>query len=100
MARVVWTPVAEADLDELLFYIAFVDRRPVTGEGLYFEIRDRIAAHVENNLPGHEHQHAPKGWLYLKHKRWLIFYQPRADGIEVMRVVDAARDLPRHLRDA
>ena len=28
MAGVVWTPVAESDLDDVLFYISFVDRRP------------------------------------------------------------------------
>jgi plasmid stabilization system protein ParE len=30
-------------------------------------------------------------------KRWLIFYQPHPDGIEVLRVVDAVRDLPRQI---
>jgi hypothetical protein len=36
----------------------------------------------------------PPGWRYLKHKRWLIAYEPiGASGI-VHRVVDAVRDLP------
>jgi len=100
MSRAVWTPVAESDLDDILFYIAFVDRRPATGERLYFELRDRVAEHAERQLPGHEHPSAPQGWLYFTHKRWLIFYKPNSEGIEVMRVVDAVRDLPRHLRDA
>ena len=46
MAGVVWTPVAESDLDDILFYISFVDRRPATGEKIYYEIRDRIAEHA------------------------------------------------------
>jgi plasmid stabilization system protein ParE len=99
MPRVVWTPVAESDLDEILFYISFVDRNPNTGERIYFEIRDRLNEHLEKALPGHRHPSAPDGWLYVKHKRWLIFYQPTRGGIEVMRVIDAVRDLPRHLRD-
>ena len=98
MARAIWTPVAESDLDDILFYIAFIDRRPATGEWLYYEIRDRVAQYAEQELPGHAHPDAPAGWRYLKHKRWLIFFQSHPDGIEVMRVVDSVRDLPRHLR--
>jgi toxin ParE1/3/4 len=97
MARVVWTPVAESDLDDILFYISLVDRRPATGERIYYDIRDRVVEHATKQLAGHRHPHAPEGWLYLKYKRWLIFYQPLEDGIEIMRIVDAVRDLPRQL---
>lgn len=99
MPQAKWTPIAESDLDDILFYIAFVARRPATGERPYHEIRDRVDKQAEGRLPGHEHPDAPFGWRYLKHKRWLIFYKPHLDGIEVMRVVDGVRDLPRHLRD-
>ena len=95
MAGVVWTPVAESDLDDILFYISCVDRRPATGERIYYEIRDRVAEHAAKQLPGQRHPHAPDGWLYLRHKRWLIFYRPQEDGIEILRIVDAVRDLPR-----
>ena len=99
MPRVVWTPVAESDLDDILFYIGIIDRSPVTAERIYFEIRDRVAEHAEQESPGHKHPDAPDGWLYLRHKRWLIFYRQLADGIEIMRVIDAVRDLPRRLRE-
>jgi len=99
MSRALWTPVAESDLDDILFYIAFADRSPATGERIYYEIRDKVTEHAVKKLPGQRHTDAPAGWLYLKHKRWLIFYQPHPDGIEVMRVINAVRDLPRHLRD-
>jgi plasmid stabilization system protein ParE len=97
MSGVVWTPVAESDLDDILFYISLVDGRPSTGERIYYEIRERVVEHDAKHLVGHRHPHAPEGWLYLKHKRWLVFYQPLDDGIEVMRVVDAVRDLPHRL---
>jgi plasmid stabilization system protein ParE len=90
--------VAESDLDDVLFYIAFIDRWPAAGERLYHEIRDRVAQCAEQSLGGHAHPDAPAGWRYLKHKQWLIFFQPHPDGIEVLRVVDSVRDLPRHLR--
>jgi hypothetical protein len=44
------------------------------------------------------HAEAPDDWLYVKFKRWLIFYRVIPDGIEVMRVVDAVLDLPALLR--
>jgi len=100
MPHAVWTPVAESELDDILFYIAFVDRNPVAGERIYYEIRDRVAEQAEKGLPGHSHPDAPSEWRYLKHKRWLVFYQPHRDGIEVMRVIDAVRDLPRQFRNA
>jgi plasmid stabilization system protein ParE len=58
MSQVVWTPVAESDLDEILYYIAIVDRRPATSERIYYEIKAVIEKHVEQGLAGHEHPSA------------------------------------------
>ena len=99
MSRAIWTPIAESDLDDIIHYIAFVDRNPIAGERIFHEILDKISEHAERNLPGRSHPNAPEGWFYLRHKRWLIFYQPSPNGLEVMRVIDAVRDLPRQLRD-
>jgi plasmid stabilization system protein ParE len=59
MAGALWTPVAESDLDDILFYIAFIDRRPATGERLFHEIRDSVARYAEQPLAGHEHPRRP-----------------------------------------
>jgi plasmid stabilization system protein ParE len=99
MVRVVWTPIAQSDLDDILYYIAFVDRNRTTGERIYSELRSRVRQCAEGLFHGRQHPDAPEGWYYVKHKRWLIFYRNFPDGIEVMRVIDAVRDLPRHLRD-
>lgn len=97
MASVVWTPVAEGDLDDILYYISIVDRNPATGERIYYELRDTIQHHATSGLPGQAHPSAPAGWLYTRYKRWMIFYQHREGVLEVMRVIDAVRDLPREL---
>jgi plasmid stabilization system protein ParE len=97
MLRVLWTPVAESDPDDILFQIAFIDRNPSRGERIYFEIRDCVTKHFENRVPGHGLPGAPEDWLYLRYKRWLIFYQTHFDRIDVMRVIDAVRDLPKYL---
>ncbi len=94
MQNIVWTPIAESDLDDILYYIALKDKRPETAVQVFDDIRCEIAKRVKNEVPGHRHPVAPKEWLYFQFKRWLIFYQPTAAGIEVMRVVDGVRDLP------
>jgi plasmid stabilization system protein ParE len=99
MPCAVWTPVAESDLDDILFYIALVDRNPVTGERIYYEIRDRVTEQAEessrSSTPGGTRRMALHQAQTLAH-----LLSAHAEGIEVMRVIDAVRDLPRHLRDS
>jgi plasmid stabilization system protein ParE len=97
MSRAVWTPHAERELGDILFYISVRDRRPSTGEQIYYEIRQLADEYAQADAPRHVHPLAPPGWFYFRHKRWLVFYQSHAEGIEVMRVVDGARDLPSRL---
>ncbi len=94
MAAVAWTPLAKSELEDILYYIAIQDRRPMTGERIYYSIRDAVEDHLGKAVPGHRHTALPKGWLYFKFKRWMIVYQPTDDGLVVHRIVDASRDLP------
>jgi len=94
MQDILWTLIAESDLDDILYYIAREDRRPEKAIDIFYEIQHAVRQHVIKEIPGHRHPIAPNGWLYFKFKRWLIFYQPISSGIEVMRVVDGVRDLP------
>lgn len=94
MARCLWTPLAELELEEILLYIGLSHSRPETARRIGEELRAIAEQQATNPLAGHKHAAAPEGWLYFNHKRWLAFYQPLPDGIEVMRVVDAVRDLP------
>src|SRR5690349_19935709 len=94
MPRALWTPQAEGELDDILYYIAVHDRPPQTGEQLYFEIRRLADEFADSSAARFKHPLAPAGWHYFLHKRWLVFYQLHAEGIEVMRVIDGVRDLP------
>lgn len=98
MASVIWTPTAEGDLDDVLYCIAIVDRRPETAERIYRELTSYVQRHAVEKLPGQRYSAAPDGWHYLRFKRWIVFYQPTPSGLEVMRLVDGARDLPRELQ--
>lgn len=95
MRQTVWTPIAELELDDLLYYIAVIDRRPETADRIYFEIRDLANHQANSRFAGHRHPEAPGNWRYIRHKRWLIFFQEHPEGIEVMRVIDSVRDLPK-----
>ncbi len=53
--QAVWTPLAEAELDDILYYIAYQDRRPETGERIYYQIRDTVNNHAHQQLPGRVH---------------------------------------------
>lgn len=99
MSRAVWTPLAELEFEEILFFIRVEDGQPETARRIAEEIRDLVDRQAASRLPGHRHPVAPEQWLYVRHKRWLVFYQPHPEGIEVMRVVDAVRDLPWLLRE-
>jgi plasmid stabilization system protein ParE len=93
MSRILWTPIAENDLEEILLYIAVEGARPETARRVGEEIREAIDCHFSNSLPGQRHAAMPESWRYLKHKRWLVAYEPASDDAIIHRVVDAVRDL-------
>ena len=45
MARAIWTPLAETDLEEILIFIA-EQGRPQTAEKINYEIRARQGRHL------------------------------------------------------
>jgi plasmid stabilization system protein ParE len=99
MAAAIWTPFAEAELDDILFYIAVKNRRPLTAERLYFEIHDLVERHAQKELPGHIHPDLPPSWRYIRHKRWLVAFEVAEGNLTVRRVVDASRDLQSQFDD-
>jgi toxin ParE1/3/4 len=99
MPAAVWAPQAENDLEDILFYIRVTAEQPLTAQRIGQEIVDAVRAQAALPASGSRHLAAPPEWRYVRHKRRLIFYQPHSQGIEIMRVVDGARDLPRALAD-
>jgi len=47
MPRILWTPLAETELEDILLYIAIVGRNPSTAEKIYGEIRGRVNQHAD-----------------------------------------------------
>jgi plasmid stabilization system protein ParE len=94
MALALWTSQAATELEDILFYIRVEGGRPLTSQRIGEEFLDIAGKIAEGRLTGHAHSLAPPEWRYYRFKRWLIFYQPHSQGIEVMRIVDGAKDLP------
>jgi plasmid stabilization system protein ParE len=84
MGEPLWTPAADAELDEILCYIAIRQRRPETAARLFWEIHDAAESHLKSGSPGHVHPVIPKGLLYFRFKRWLIVYEPTNEGMTVL----------------
>ena len=95
MPRILWTPIAEEDLEEILLFIAVEGGRPETARRIGEEMRAAIDRHFRESMPGQRHAAMPESWRYLKYKRWLVAYEPTTDGAVIHRVVDAVRDLPK-----
>ena len=95
MRRILWTPIAEEDLEEILLLIAVEGGRPETARRIGEELRAAIDRHFRESQPAQRHAAMPDSWRYLKHKRWLVAYEPTPEAAVIHRVVDAVRDLPR-----
>jgi plasmid stabilization system protein ParE len=95
MACAEWTPTAEDKLTEIAYWIAVEDERPLTARKIVEEIQHKAEVYAATPGIGQRHPDLPEGWFYFRHKRGIVLYQPRDDGIDVLRVVDAARDFPR-----
>ena len=99
MARAIWSPKAELEFEEIVVHIRIRDGRPETARRIAEQLRDEVDARAAGIYPNLVHPDAPAGWYYFSFKRWLIFYRPHTEGIEVMRVIDGSRDLPSRFED-
>jgi len=91
VARVVLRPRAEADLTEIWEYIAG-DDAAAADEFIDF-ISGKLKALAENPSMGRERPELTPLLRSFPVKRYVVFYLPAVNGIEVVRVLHAARDL-------
>ena len=95
MARVEWTPAAESDFEEILFYIAAKDRRREVAKKIYAEIKSKCELYAENPELGLNRSDlcttTQDKFRSFTFKRWIVIYEPRDFGIEVFAVLDGSR---------
>ena len=93
MARCIVQPSAEADLREIAEYIEAAN--PGRGVSYVAEMRSTIALYAEQPLSGRERTDVADGLRGFPFGNYVVFYRPLADGITVVRVIHAKRDLKR-----
>ena len=92
MSRVQYTTQAQEDILEIAFYIA-QDNAEAAHRlmGKILRACDRISASPQ---AGRAREELAPNLRSLPVEKYLVFYRPIHSGIEVMRVVHGARDIP------
>jgi plasmid stabilization system protein ParE len=88
-----WTDDAEGDLLEVVIYIGVKQNRRQVARAIYDRIKAACRARARIPLTGQLYTEFGTNVRGFPFKRWLIVYRPWRDGIEVLAVVDSARDL-------
>jgi plasmid stabilization system protein ParE len=96
---VLWSVKAEADLEEIVFYIAVKDGRPIVTEQIAEGLREVSMELAINPGIGQREPRLGATCRRFTFKRWVILYRPTEKGIAVLRNVDSARDFDRLFRN-
>ncbi len=91
MPKVVLRPLAEADLDDIWWYIA--QDNPDAADSFLDRIEERLHALAQFPEMGITRDELMPSLRSLPIGNYLIFYQPLNDGIEVVRVLPGMREL-------
>ena len=90
MPRIIVSPLAQADIDEIWDYIARDSLR--NADRFVDRIEQRFGLLAANPRLGVARDDLRPGLRRFGHARYLIYYRLIRDGIEVVRVVHGARD--------
>ena len=93
------TALAEADLAEILDYIAQTTSE-ARAEGVYLDLLQAARLLAEQPRVGHLRSDlTPRAVLFWPVHTFLIVYRPDTRPLEIVRVVSGWRDVPRLLKD-
>jgi toxin ParE1/3/4 len=91
MNRLVFTPLAETDLNEILDYIA--QHRPLTAVAVVARLREKCDLLAAHPLIGQPRPEFPGDYRSFPVERWILFYRVVGTTVEIHRIIDGARDL-------
>ncbi|MBX3427376.1 MAG: type II toxin-antitoxin system RelE/ParE family toxin [Pirellulales bacterium] len=94
MAYAVRTPAAEQDLQEIALFIAVEQARPLAAERVVENLVAKCNEYAAHPLIGEARPDLGLNIRCFPAQRWIVVYRPTSEGIEVMRILDAARDYP------
>ena len=91
MPRLLKRPEAESDLDEIWLYIA--QDNPANADRFLDRLQERCLALADFPQMGTSRNDLKTGLRCHPWERYLIFYFPIEDGVDIVRVLHGARDL-------
>lgn len=89
--KLVFTPLAVADLDSILDYVA--EERPFTATAVIQRIREKCELIASQPEIGQARPEFSGNYRSFPVQRWIIFYRVTDDAVEIHRVLDGARDI-------
>jgi toxin ParE1/3/4 len=93
LPRVLKTLRAERDLDDIWFYIAIAADNPEAADRLLDTLMAQARLIATQPKMGIAHPELSPEIRSFIEGRYVIFYRPVPDGIEIVRVLHGARDL-------
>jgi len=93
VAKLVILPAARADLIDIGDFIA-LDNRP-RAASFVAEIEAKIVEVGERPGSFQKRDELHKGLRHARHGRYLIFFIEKGDEVQIVRVIEGSRDLPR-----
>ena len=93
MAKLVILPAAQADLIDIGDFIALDNR--TRAASFVAEIEAKIVEVGERPGSFQKRDELHKGLRHARHGRYLIFFIEKGDEVQIVRVIEGSRDLPR-----
>jgi len=93
MAEILFTPLATEDLQQIWGYMA-ENAGSETANKFLVEIRDKCLKIAGFPEAGRARNELIINLRSFPFKKYVIFYMPMANGIEVLRIVHGSRDIP------
>jgi toxin ParE1/3/4 len=90
--KIEWRPLAEADLTEIIRYIA--PQNPTAAYDLHRKIRDHVAILADHPKIGRPGRVEDTRELVVFRTRYIVAYRIMSDAVTVLRVLHEARRWP------
>jgi toxin ParE1/3/4 len=93
MATVVWTSAAEQDLEEIFLYIGREQHSPAAAAQVIRDIAEKASSYADQPLLAESRPEFGESIRACHAHRYVVFYRPAPEGIEVLRVIHGSRDV-------
>ena len=91
MPKVIYSPDADRDIDEIWFYVA--EDSPFQADRLIERFRSKLGHLAKWNTLGRPCPEYSRGCRSYPFGKYCFYFRPTDDGIEVLRILHSARDI-------